>query len=81
MTPQQKRKQKAQVRKLIEYFGTQTKMARAIGIHQGGISSYLNGRHGISQTVAKTIERVTEGKFKAVDLCPRIGRYHDSRSD
>lgn len=81
MTPQQKRKQKAQVRKLIEYFGTQTQMARAIGIHQGGISSYLTGRHGISQTVAKTIERVTEGKFKAVDLCPRIGRHHDSRSD
>ena len=78
MNPQQKRKQKKQVPELIEYFGTQTQMARAIGIHQGGISSYLNGRHGISQTVAKTIERVTEGKFKAVDLCPRIGRHHDS---
>ena len=81
MTPQQKRKQKKQVRELIEYFGTQTQMARAIGIHQGGISSYLNGRHGISQTVAKTIERVTGGKFKAVDLCPRIGRHNDSRTD
>lgn len=69
------------VRRLISHFGTQEQMARAIGIHQGGISSYLNGRHGISQTVAKTIERVTDGKFKAVDLCPRIGRHNDSRTN
>lgn len=81
MNETQKRKQKKLVGQLINYFGTQAKMAQAIGIHQGGISSYLNGRHGMSQTVAKTIERVTDGKFKAVDLCPRIGRHHDSRTD
>lgn len=57
---------------VIDHFGGQAKMADLIGIKQGGISNWLNNKNGISERNALKIEKLTNGKFRAVDLCPRL---------
>ncbi|WP_019518735.1 transcriptional regulator [Faucicola boevrei] len=61
------------IEKLIEMFGkNQRELGEKIGVTQGTITGWLNNRHGVSIVNAKKIEKITEGKIKAVDLCPII---------
>ena len=60
------------IQKLIREFGTQIKLGQAIGISQSTITGWLRLEHGISELTALKIEKITEGKFRAVDLCPRL---------
>lgn len=62
---------------VIDHFGGQAKMADLIGIGQGGISNWLNNKNGINERNALKIEKLTNGKFKAVDLCPRLKEIDD----
>ncbi|MFC0708678.1 Cro/CI family transcriptional regulator [Azorhizophilus paspali] len=57
---------------LIAHFGTQQKTADALRVDQGTVSGWVRGRHGMSPVTALKAEAVTQGKFKAVDLCPNL---------
>lgn len=66
------------VKNLINYFGgTQEKLALAIQVKQGTITAWLNNKHGISEKNALKIEKLTNGEFKAVDLCPRLAEIEN----
>lgn len=60
------------VKNLIANFGSQILLADALGLKQGTITGWLNNKHGISERNALKIEKLTNGKFRAVDLCPRL---------
>ncbi|OAV36044.1 hypothetical protein AO364_1212 [Moraxella catarrhalis] len=70
-------KQKEIVKDLIAYFGTQTKLAEAIGVSQGTVTGWLNGTHGIRESNALKIEIVTQGQFKAIDLNPSLAKIKE----
>jgi DNA-binding transcriptional regulator YdaS (Cro superfamily) len=57
---------------LVEHFGGQVKAAKALKLTQPNMSALINGRWGMSPIVAIRAERVTNGEFKAVDLCPSL---------
>jgi DNA-binding transcriptional regulator YdaS (Cro superfamily) len=52
---------------LIRHFETQSALAKAMGVSPSAISQWIR-RNSIPAEHAIAIERVTEGKFKAVDL-------------
>ena len=52
---------------LIRHFETQAALAKAMGVTPSAISQWVR-RGSIPAEHAIAIERVTEGKFKAVDL-------------
>ncbi|GAA0586458.1 Cro/CI family transcriptional regulator [Halomonas salifodinae] len=58
--------------KLVEHFDTQTNAAAALGVDQTTVSGWVRGKHGMSPAVALRAERLTEGKFKASELCPAV---------
>ena len=60
--------------KLVEHFGTQQKVAEALRLDQGTVSGWVRGKHGMSPVSALKAEAITEGKFKAVELCPDLLR-------
>lgn len=60
------------IAKVIDFFGSQAKLAKAIGVEQGTVTGWLNRKHGINAINALKIEKATNGKFKAVDLCPKL---------
>lgn len=60
------------VASLIRHFGSQVKLAEKLNLKQGTITGWLNKKHGISEINALKIEKITDGKFKATDLCPRL---------
>lgn len=57
---------------LVEHFGGQQKAASALGVTQPALSSWVNRRWSMSPIVALRAERLTDGKFKAQDLCPAL---------
>lgn len=57
---------------VIKFFGSQTKLATSLGLKQPAVSNWRNNRNGIGQINAQKIEIITNGKFKAIDLCPRL---------
>ncbi|MPW54138.1 YdaS family helix-turn-helix protein [Moraxella catarrhalis] len=57
---------------LSELFKTQQEMADALGCSQPLVWKMLNGRVFMSAHYALRAEKITEGKFKAVDLCPKL---------
>lgn len=60
------------IEKLIKHFGSQENLAFAVGVKQGTVTGWLNKKHGISERNAVIIEILTNGKFRATDLCPRL---------
>jgi len=52
--------------KLISHFGSHSNLARALGVTRVAVT--LWGTEGIPATRAIQIERITGGKFKAVDI-------------
>lgn len=60
------------IQNLIAEFGNQTKLAKAVGVEQGTVTGWLYQKHGVNELNALKIEKITEGKFRAVDLCPRL---------
>lgn len=57
---------------LVSHFKTQTATAEAIGVKQCTVNGYLSGKWQMSEKVAIRTQKVTEGKFKAADLCPSL---------
>ncbi|UTA78991.1 helix-turn-helix domain-containing protein [Halomonas sp. XH26] len=58
--------------RLVDHFKTQTKAAEALGVDQTTVSGWVRGKHGMSPAVALRAEKITEGKFKAAELCPSV---------
>lgn len=52
---------------LVKHFTTQAALAKAVGVTPSAISQWVR-RGTIPAEHAITIERVTDGKFRAVDL-------------
>lgn len=57
---------------LVAHFGSQQKTAEALGCKQPSVSAWLQGKANMSATLALKAERLTNGEFKADDLCPAL---------
>lgn len=58
--------------KLVDYFGNQTKTADKLKVKQPSVSAWVVGKAQMSAVSAKRAEKLTNGKFRAIDLCPRL---------
>jgi DNA-binding transcriptional regulator YdaS (Cro superfamily) len=56
---------------VVDYFGTQEKCAEAIGVTQSAVHQWVAGKSYMSGEIAFAVEKATEGKFKAIDLCAK----------
>lgn len=61
-----------EVRKLIDYFGSQVATATALNRTQTLISKLLNNKAKVSPLLALKAEKITGGEIKAIDLCPKL---------
>lgn len=57
---------------LVDYFKGQENTAKALQVKQPSVSGWVNGTKNMSEKVAIRAQKVTEGKFKASDLCPSL---------
>ncbi|AKG15604.2 YdaS family helix-turn-helix protein [Moraxella bovoculi] len=65
-------------KQLSELFETQQAMADALGCSQPLIWKLLNGKVYMSAHIAIRAEKITKGKFLAVDLSPKLkAAYQD----
>lgn len=67
-------------KQVVEHYGTQQKMADAIGCSQTLVWRWLNGRAKMPTHFALKVEKLTNGKFKAVDLCPRLAEIEQIKT-
>lgn len=51
---------------IIKHFGSQVQLAKALGVARANVSIWR--KNGIPSCHAITIEQLTDGKFKAVDM-------------
>lgn len=57
---------------VIDHFGNQVKTATMLGVRQASVSAWVSGKTKMGAAVAIRAEKVTQGKFKASDLCPAL---------
>ncbi|WP_252510515.1 Cro/CI family transcriptional regulator [Acinetobacter baumannii] len=57
---------------VVSHFGSQSSTARALGVSQPSVFSWVKGLTEMSEKVAIRTQKVTDGKFKAADLCPSL---------
>lgn len=69
-----KKKQFEELNRVIEFFGTATRLAEAIGVTKSAVSQWVI-RGKISATMAREVERVTNGEFKKEELRPDIAKW------
>lgn len=60
---------------LVEYFGGQENTAKALNVKQPAVSCWVRRTKNMSERVAIRAEKATEGKFKAIDLCPALKEF------
>ena len=60
------------IEQLIKHFGGQVKTASSLGVKQPTVSGWLRCDHGMSAVTALKAEKLTNGEFKAVELCPKL---------
>lgn len=60
------------IKDLIKYFGGQTKTGKALGCSQSLVSRWLNNGADMPSHFALKAEKLTGGKFRAMDLCPAL---------
>lgn len=65
------------IAKIIEFFGTQETTAKAVGCSQATIFKWLHKKMNVSTFYALKIEKLTNGQFRAVDLCPKLKELED----
>jgi hypothetical protein len=61
--------------KLVDHFGSQESTAKALLVKQPSVSNWVNQKKGMSEQVALRAQRVTNGIFKAADLCPALAEF------
>lgn len=62
-------------KELVAHFGGQIPTAIALDVSQSNISGYVSGRWNMSELVALRAEKATDGKFKAIELCPSLKEF------
>lgn len=60
---------------LVSFFGSQTKTAQALSIKQPSVNAWLTGKSQMSEKIALRAECVTNGSFKAYQLCPTLKEF------
>lgn len=58
------------IRNVIDFFGGQAQLAKALGVSQSAVSQWLNNQARISADNAECVEYLTEGKFTKIMLRP-----------
>ena len=61
--------------RLVKHFGNQQKTADALGCSQAAVVKWVKGRACMSSATANRAQKMTDGKFKAADLCPDLRDY------
>lgn len=59
-------------KEISELFRTQQEMADEFGCSQPLVYKWLSGKQLMTAHFAMKAEKITNGKFKAVDLCPKL---------
>ncbi|WP_053982253.1 YdaS family helix-turn-helix protein [Marinagarivorans algicola] len=59
-------------KKLVKRLGGTKKASRALNVSMPSVCGWVSSKHGMSAAVAIRAERVTDGEFKAEDLCPAL---------
>lgn len=59
-------------KEVVSHFGSQSSTAKALGVSQPSVFSWVQGLAKMSEKVAIRTQKVTEGKFKASDLCSSL---------
>lgn len=62
---------------VVDHFGDQTKTALALGLKQPSVCAWLNGSAVMSESTALRVQKLTDGKFLAVELSPTLKRDFD----
>ncbi|MFW2149556.1 hypothetical protein ACK2M2_15780 [Acinetobacter sp. TY1] len=62
-------------KELVVFLGGQIPTAEKLEVSQSNISGYVSGRWNMSVDVAVRAEKVTNGEFKAIDLCPSLRKF------
>jgi len=62
---------------IVEHFGSQSELARALGIDRANVSMWIANRT-VPSVHAINIERLTKGKFRAVEI---VLQLEDDNSD
>lgn len=57
---------------VIKHFGGQQQTANALGVKQPSVNSWKNGNAKMKPLTAAKTQELTNGKFKAADLCPEL---------
>ncbi|MFW1734841.1 Cro/CI family transcriptional regulator [Acinetobacter guillouiae] len=65
---------------LVDHFKGQENTAKALQVKQPAVSGWVNGTKNMSEKVAIRTQKVTEGKFKAADLCPSLKELEEINS-
>lgn len=64
-------------KKLVKFFGTQDMTASQLGVKQPSVQAWISGRSKMSVLSAQKAEKLTNGQFRAVDLCPKLKELED----
>lgn len=64
-------------KKLVKFFGGQTKTANALLVKQPSVNAWINGKSQMSEKIALRAERATKGRFKAHKLCPSLKEFEE----
>lgn len=59
---------------VVDFFGTQSKTAHALNVAQPSVNAWVLGKSRMSAITALQVEKLTQGKFKAVELCPSLAK-------
>ena len=70
------KQQRQELKRLIKWVGTQTRLAEQLGVSQQVVSSWVK-RGRISATSATLVERKTAGLFKRSDLRPDVSKWNE----
>ncbi|MFW2080671.1 Cro/CI family transcriptional regulator [Acinetobacter guillouiae] len=65
---------------IVTHFGSQSSTAKALGVSQPSVYSWVKGLTEMSEKVAIRTQKVTDGKFKASDLCPSLRELEEINS-
>ena len=57
---------------LVAHFRGQENTAKALSVKQPAVSNWVRGTKKMSELVAIRAQVATNGKFKAVELCPTL---------
>ncbi|WP_323842538.1 MULTISPECIES: hypothetical protein [unclassified Moraxella] len=64
---------------LVEFFKTQTETAKQLNVKQPSVNAWLTGKAKMGAISAKRAEIATDGKFRAVDLCPQLAEIEKQK--